>query len=136
MKINFVEYDDYYIGFAHKISMSDKVIEYLKEIHIMFLGNKQLFVFLNKYCLVITSENIDDQHIQLDIAGKFMTMQLPQTVGGIHNSFRFDLDDESCEIEARLNVKSTEKYALHLNSCLKLYSDIRFILAFDIIKSQ
>jgi hypothetical protein len=135
MKITFVEYDDYYIGFAHTISMCDNLIDYLKEIHIMFLGNKQLYVFLNRFCLVITSENVDNPDIQLNVAGKFSRIDLPEKVNGIHNSFSFDINDESYGIEARLDVKSSEKYINHLNECLEFYSRIHFILEFDVIKS-
>lgn len=136
MKITFVEFDDYYVGFAHTITMCENLIEYLKEIHIMFLENKQLYVFLNRYCLVVTSENVDDPYIQLDVAGKFSRTNLPTKVNGIHSSFEFDIDDDSCDIGARLKVKSSEKYIDHLNKCLEFYSNIQFILEFDVIKSR
>jgi hypothetical protein len=133
MKLIFNKFDDYYICYAHMYEPSNELIEYLKEIHMMFIGGKRSYVFLKGHCYVMVDENYSAER-EIEIAGEFSKLKYPTQATKTHSSFRFDINDESFEIEARLNVQTADNFIPRLNAALELYSMRSYFTPFDVIK--
>ena len=136
MKIFTVEYDDFYIGFADWIHPSDQVIKYAMEIHILFLGSKPFYIFFKGTSFVLSHDNVDDAMIQLEAAGVYSRLSFPTNVGPMYSAFTFDENDESFGIEASLKKKMTNKTKEDLESRLPMYSMMRIMMEFDVLKTK
>ena len=123
------------IGFADWIKPKNSVIEYIKEIHKMFLKNKRLYVFFKRCSYVFTSEDTNDAVLQIKIAGEFSKLIFPVTVGPIHSRFKFDKNDKFSKIDAHMNKKTNSKFKKDLENRLSIYSMMQILAEFNVLKS-
>ena len=135
MRIFVVEYENYYVVFADWIKATDSVNEYIKEIHLLFLEEKTLYVFFRGYSCVFTTKNIDDERVKLKIAGEFARLCLPISVGPTHNRFTFDENDASFSIDADIDLITSPKLKTYLENRLRVFSRTLFITEYDVLKS-
>ena len=136
MKIIFVEYDKYYIGFANQIKKKDAVLEYVMEICKMFLKNKRLYIFFKAYACVLTRENVKNVTIQIKIAGEFTNLNLPNEVGPFHHIFKFNEKNTAISITASMNKITKPKLKKDLENRLPLFSKMCFLAEFDVLKIE
>jgi len=128
MKLFTLEYDNFYFGIAIWASPSDNLLEFIKEIHCIFLGNKPLYLFLERSIFVLTHEDISNPEVELRVAGTFESTSTPDTIPINHNMFVFDIDDESFGIESRMNVKTGQKNRENMLDALRQFDLARIFL--------
>jgi hypothetical protein len=136
MKLFTIEYNDFHIGIATWAEPSDNLLAFANEIHCMFLGNKPLYLFLNRSVCVLTHADITNAETELRIASEFESMQMPTTVPDIYNLFIFDVNDESFGIEARIGRQTCPKTRVDMERSLGQFDMQRMFCGFDIIKTN
>lgn len=135
-------HDSYYIAYGHMFSVSQSMIEYIKNIYLDYYDTEfPMYVFLERHTFVLypKSKNMKNESI-LEHAGIFSRLKFPDTIPKTHNIHRFKLEVISDEIivneEDHTFDKSTnDKLINQLTSALELYSSdlYQIVVPFDVI---
>jgi len=135
MRIVTVEYDEYHIGFAHMFSPTHDVLAYVKEIYLLYLNSKPLYIFLKEFVIICTTEKIIDEFVWTKIAGTLVNLKFPTTVDCTHNVFSFDIANQiSLDIKTQLKKKTSSILKVQLENVLRKYLFVRIMCEVDVIE--